>query len=52
MDLGTEQIFTWDDVRPGDYQLSTDGMTWIAITVTSAPAEQTIDLRRSIPTPI
>jgi len=49
MDLGTEQIFTWDDVRPGDYQVSTDGMTWIPITVAALPAEQTFDLRPSLP---
>jgi protocatechuate 3,4-dioxygenase beta subunit len=42
---GTEDRCTFHFVRPGRYRVSTDGAAWSEITIESAPAEHTIDLR-------
>jgi hypothetical protein len=45
MVMGTEDRCTFHFVRPSRYRVSTDGAAWREITIESAPAEQTIDLR-------
>jgi hypothetical protein len=45
MRSGGEDRCSLDFVRPGEYRASFDGKDWRDVTIASAPAEQTIDLR-------
>ena len=43
---GTEEHCHLSFVRPGDYRLSLDKITWTPLRLAASPAEQTIDLRQ------
>jgi hypothetical protein len=43
---GAEEHCHLSFVRPGDYRLSLDKITWTPLRLAASPAEQTVDLRR------
>ena len=45
---GNEEHCHLSFVRPGEYRLSVDKITWTPLRIATSPAEQTVDLRRPV----